>query len=48
MFAATSVLQQQAAEIRNLNPNWSSYLQLIFGILVNRLSCVIIYFSISS
>lgn len=27
MFAATSVLQQQAAEIRNLNPNWSSYLQ---------------------
>lgn len=33
MFAATSVLQQQAAEIRNLNPNWSSYLQYGFFLL---------------
>ncbi|XP_050423340.1 V-type proton ATPase subunit H-like [Adelges cooleyi] len=27
MFAATSVLQQQAAEIRNLKLNWASYLK---------------------
>ncbi|KAL5234808.1 hypothetical protein ACI65C_002218 [Semiaphis heraclei] len=27
MFIATCVLQQRAAEIRNLNPDWSSYLQ---------------------
>ncbi|XP_060873310.1 V-type proton ATPase subunit H-like [Metopolophium dirhodum] len=27
MYIATCVLQQRAAEIRNLKPNWSSYLQ---------------------